>query len=438
MRSEGYESRGGECANGAAGCTGRPTLDAWLNEYAEIEREYRDSLAACGVRFAPYGSHTRRVNLLKNRLKDKGARFLNGGSSISWGFISDACKACVGGTGSKTFYINLKCPHACYYCFNPNQEHYAYFCRHDTPWREDLEDFAAQCNRVSHIALTGGEPLLSKEKTVDFFHTAGGLYPDAHMRLYTSGFGFDEECAAMLAAEGLQEIRFSIKIEDGEEAVEDALRYIDIAKRHIPDVMVEMPAIPGNLEAMKDLLFALSEHGVRGINLLEFCFPLFNWPEFEKRGFSVKNPPFEVLYDYGYAGGLPVAGSEEECLELLLFAIESELPLGVHYCSLANKNIDQVLQANKSVVIDERIYRIDSDGLIKTAKAFDGDVDVAIRCLEGIGAAYKKENDGCIAFHPEHRALVEGAGVVAAVSCNVVENRGGVPVLRELKLSLGS
>ena len=47
-----------------------------------------------------------------------------------------------------------------------------------------------------------------------------------------------------------------------------------------------------------------------------------------------KNPPFEVLYDYGYAGGLAVAGSEQACLELVLFALEKGLSLGVHYLSL--------------------------------------------------------------------------------------------------------
>ena len=44
--------------------------------------------------------------------------------------------------------------------------------------------------------------------------------------------------------------------------------------------------------------------------------------------------PFPVLYDYGYAGGLPLAGSELLCLELLEYALDEGLSLGVHYLSL--------------------------------------------------------------------------------------------------------
>lgn len=96
--------------------SGRPTLDAWLKEYDAIEQDYCDSLSEYGVRFPRYGSHFHEVDRLRNLLKKEGALFLNGGSSISWGFLSDACKVCVGGIGSKTFFLNLKCPHNCYYC----------------------------------------------------------------------------------------------------------------------------------------------------------------------------------------------------------------------------------------------------------------------------------------------------------------------------------
>ena len=86
-----------------------------------------------------------------------------------------------------------------------------------------------------------------------------------------------------------------------------------VAKRHIPSVMVEMPVIPGSEQHMHKLFRAFQEVGIDGINLLEFCFPFCNWDEFSKRGFMLKNPPFEVMYDYDYSGGLAVAGSEALC-----------------------------------------------------------------------------------------------------------------------------
>ena len=80
---------------------------------------------------------------------------------------------------------------------------------------------------------------------------------------------------------------------------------------------------------MRRLLDRLDQVGAFGINLLEFCYPMGAWDEFERRGFSVKNPPFPVLYDYGYAGGLPLAGSESLCLELLEYALDEGCPVGL-------------------------------------------------------------------------------------------------------------
>ena len=118
---------------------------------------------------------------------------------------------------------------------------------------------------------------------------------------------------------------------------------------------VEMPVVPAELERMKLLLRQLDDLGVRGINLLELCYPHRNWGDFARRGLALKNPPFEVLYDYGYAGGMAVAGSEEACLELVLFALDEGLSLGVHCCTLDNKNRDQMLQRNRAVALDPEV-----------------------------------------------------------------------------------
>ena len=53
---------------------------------------------------------------------------------------------------------------------------------------------------------------------------------------------------------GLNEIRFSIKMEDSEQKRKHILGKIELAKKYIPNVLVEMPVIPGKLEEMKELL----------------------------------------------------------------------------------------------------------------------------------------------------------------------------------------
>lgn len=283
----------------------RPTLAAWLEEYAAIEREFVAAMAAEGPVFAPRAAGRPRADELRETLRERGARFMNGGASVSTGFLSSACAACVGGCGSRTFYINLRCNRNCYFCFNPNQADFEEHCARDTPWREELEAFGREVAEVTHVGLTGGEPLLCSDEALAFFARARELYPDAHLRLYTSGMGLDEAFCAKAAECGLNEIRFSVKLDEGEGAVEEALAAIALARRFPFDAMVEMPVVPAELERMKLLLRQLDDLGVRGINLLELCYPHRNWGDFARRGLALKNPPFEVLYDYGYAAAWP-------------------------------------------------------------------------------------------------------------------------------------
>ncbi len=78
---------------------------------------------------------------------------------------------------------------------------------------------------------------------------------------------------------------------------------------------------------MYQLLTQLDDIGIDGINLLEFCFPLTNSEAYQTRGFMLKNPPYEVYYNYWYAGGLAVAQSELACLRVLKFALENQLSI---------------------------------------------------------------------------------------------------------------
>jgi len=413
----------------------RPTLAAWLEEYAAIEREFVDAVAAEGPVFAPRAAGRSRTDELREALRERGARFMNGGASVSSGFLSSACAACVGGCGSRTFYINLRCNRDCYFCFNPNQADFEEHCACDTPWREELEAFGAAVPEVTHIGLTGGEPLLCSDEALAFFARARELYPAAHLRLYTSGAGLDEAFCAAAAERGLDEVRFSVKLDEGEGSVEEVLRAIALTRRFSFDVMVEMPVVPSELGRMKLLLRQLDDLGVRGINLLELCYPYRNWDEFARRGLALKNPPFEVLYDYGYAGGLAVAGSEDACLELVLFAMEEGLSLGVHYCSLDNKNREQVLQGNRAAALDPEVYELADDCFYLTAKVFDGDREKVGAYLDGIGARYGVEDD-CVSFHPARVAEAAELGALPVLSWNVIEGQGADAYVRELKLQV--
>lgn len=419
--------------------TGRPTLDLWIDEYLSIEDEYLSQLRQSGIDLAPQNSdeQTDALNERKQLLIKGGLRSLNGDASLSRGFLSSACQACVGGCGSRTFYINLKCRRGCYFCFNPNQVEYASHIQHDLNWKERFEQFRQEVPSVTHVGLTGGEPLLYKEKTLDFLTYVHTREPQAHLRLYTSGDGFDEAFAREAAKVGLDEIRFSIKLEEGQPALDEVLEQISLAKNYIPTVMVEMPVAPGEVELMKEVLCRLDEQGVDGINLLELCYPMHRWNEFAKRGLMIKNPPFEVLYEYDYAGALPISGSEQACLDLLEFAQANQLSLGVHYCSLANKNIDTVLQRNRAYPLKPALYELGADGFYRVIKVFDQDVEVARALLDTLGVSYEVEDEGAsLLTHPRQIKALSSAGLVVAKVVRTIEKDEQGAYLRELSVRL--
>ena len=421
----------------------RPTLRAWLEEYGAIEREYLDGLRATGVDFPPAYADEESVRAARRRLRDKGATFRNGGASIVAGRLSSACEACSNDLGSKTFALSLQCNRDCYFCFNKNQRSDDQACSSTGGWRDEVDAFAEECGGVTHVGLTGGEPLLHRREAVKFVRYVHTRHPGAHVRLYTAGDFLDEEVLSELRDAGLRELRMSVKLdvrdlESAVEIIDGAVGKLALAKRFVPDVMVEMPAIPGTDDAMRRLLARLDEIGAFGINLLEFGYPMHDWEAFGSRGFEVRNPPFPVAYDYSYPGGLPIAGSELLCLELLEFALDEGLSLGVHYCSLENKNRGQVYRQNAVVRLDERLFELDGeDFFYKAAKVFDGDAARVGERFVALGVPYERdEQDGSLLFHPDGLGAIGDLPVLPALSYNVIERTADGCAVRELKLEV--
>ena len=410
---------------------------AWLDEYEGILADYLSQIEAAGVTLAEVHSGKQEKRELLARVTAKGAEIRNGNASICVNGLSTACVACTGDIGSCTFFYSLKCPRNCYYCFNCNQEDYEYFLTHDRDWASEMDEMQQQGKALTHIGLTGGEPLLDPEKTLSFLHEAHRRWPEAHIRLYTSGWNVTEELLHGLVSAGLNEIRFSVKLDEGAQSYDEVMSRIRIASGIDElDTMVEMPVIPGTFEIMKQLLLELDAAGVFGINLLEFCYPQGSWDEFGRRGFEVRNPPFPVLYNWGYAGGLPIAGSELDCLRLVEFALDQCLSLSVHYCSLENKHRDQVLSQNRNVQVGDPFELDPNDFYYKTIKIFGKEALNARELLkqQRVQGWTFDDSDTSLSIPPRFAGLLSAVKADLFISYNIVEPRGASFVLRELVL----
>jgi uncharacterized protein len=416
-----------------------PALRSYAGKYVNIYDDFRQQVRGMGMDFAEEDDSPR----VRERIRDlgrKGAIVRNDGKSVYVNRISPSCVACQTAAGSHTFFISLQCHRDCFFCFNPNQEDYEQHREHLRDLPAELEALHLSGQRVQHVALTGGEPLLHKEETLLFFQSARRHFPGSYTRLYTCGDHLDVETLQSLHAAGVNEIRFSLRLEDTENARRHTFHQIALAPEYIPHVMVEMPVLPGEFAAMQDVLLELDRLGVFSINLLELCFPYHNAEEFRRRGYQIKARPFRVLYNYWYAGGLPVAGSEETCLQLMEFTLEKKLQLGVHYCSLENKHTGQVYQQNAGYRQGDRLYFSQRDYFLKSAKVFGEDVAIARGAFNRKGVhdySVNEEQQG-LEFPVSRIKLLKDAVAEVGISSQVLEDRDGGTVLRELKVDVTS
>lgn len=411
-----------------------PQFKEYAQIYTRINRRFLEQVKAHGLELAPCCPDNEQAGKL--RLQTRNMSFRNNDHSIHSKWLSAACKACNKGANSATFYLALACHRQCYYCFNPNQEDYAEHTQQKRDSIKELKRIKQTGGKLSYIALTGGEPLLYPQETIRFFQEAKSLFPQAHTRLYTSGDLLDKAVLSELQRVRLDEIRFSIKLEDSLMVRAKVMERIGWAKDSIDGVVVEMPVIPGTLPEMKELLQALNAIGIAGVNLLEFCFPYHNQQEFQRRGFKLKNPPYKVLYDYWYAGGLPVDQSEQESLELLTFAAEQNLTIGVHYCSLANKFSGQIFQQNQLAGKSSLIYLSPKDYFIKTAKVFGKDIQPVVKVLrkQHLTDYERNEDYQYLEFPVGAISLLKDMPIEIGISTNIMENRHGEIYRRELKI----
>mgnify|MGYP001127666667 CR=1 FL=1 len=404
--------------------------------YLEIYEDFMAQVAASGIEIAAEDD-TVAADARRQALRRQGTRFRNTDRSIYVNAISPACVACQKGIGSATYFLSLQCHRDCYYCFNPNQVDYDFYQTNRRSLVRELAQARAD-GRLDYIALTGGEPLVHAEETVRFFSASERIFPEAHTRLYTTGDQLTPALLARLQEAGLEEIRFSIRMHDLARGQRHTYEQIALARAYVSTVMVEMPVLPGTLTEMKAVLRELEALQIHSINLLEFCYPLNNAAAFRKRGFQARRRPFRTLYNYWYAGGVPIAGSELACLDLLAFALEEDLSIGVHYCSLENKLTGQNYQQNYGRQAPGPVTFSEKDYLWKSAKVFGSDIPPVYNHFRNSGydRFVRSRNPKYLAFHPEQIPNLRDMEIEIGLCTSTLEEREDGRYLRELKVEL--
>lgn len=262
------------------------------------------------------------AQILRDRLTEKlGNNRLFKQTKPFYRQISKGCQICGEGKWSCLF-ITGKCNAGCFYCPSPQ-------LADELPGTQNFtfttpESYAEYLNffKFKGASFSGGEPLLYFDRALAYLQQIRkDCPPDLYVWMYTNGILADENKFRELAAAGLNEIRFDIG------ATNYKLDKVITAMGLIENITVEIPAVPEEKEQIKQLLPEMIAAGVTNLNLHQLRLTKHNAPKLLKRD-----------YTYIHAEQPIVLESELAALEIINYAQEKNLEIGINYCSFYFKN----------------------------------------------------------------------------------------------------
>lgn len=266
--------------------------------------------------------------LEKEELKNKLIKKLQ--HKLNWSFkntkpwintLSKGCQLCGEGNWSCLF-ITGKCNANCFYC--PTSQNIDGIPSTQRTSFDNVDDYIQYLEYFNFkgASLSGGEPLIVFDRTLDYVKNIKKYFGDKmYLWIYTNGILGSKEMYKQLANAGLDEIRFDIGASNYD------LKYIKLVKDSIPNISVEIPAVPEDLEQIKQILPELIEIGVTNLNLHQLRLTNYNAPKL-----------LQKKYTYLHGEQATILESELTALKIIEFVADNNLKIGVNYCAFHFKN----------------------------------------------------------------------------------------------------
>ncbi len=252
---------------------------------------------------------------------------------VKWGFhnskldvtnLSRGCQLCGEGQWSCLFINNL-CNGKCFYC--PTRQDDLAQPETNTLIFEEPETYVEYIRKFGFkgVSISGGEPLISFEKSLSFVKAVKGAFGDeVYVWLYTNGILLTPDKVLAFQQAGLNEMRFDIGATDYKT---DKLK---LAIGKIPVVTVEIPAVPDEEELLKEKICELKELGLSHLNFHQMRLTPYNF-----------NKLIEKDYTYLHGEKVTVLESELTALRLIKYSLDEGINLPINYCSFVYKNRHQ-------------------------------------------------------------------------------------------------
>ena len=258
---------------------------------------------------------------LVSELAQYGSESSFGGSKIHTGDLSPGCMTCGQGTWS-CMYVNRECTAHCFFCpqdRKPPAEGPP--LAEDIPF-EQLDGYLGYLTRMEFegVGISGGEPLLAIEQILPMIEGIKERFgQQIYLWLYTNGDLAEPDRLEALADAGLDEIRFNIV------ARRYDLEPVILARRFIPKVTVEIPAIPEDYDRLVGILDKLATIPIDFLNIHQLVATRHNYGVLRKKKYTFL-PPADFREP-------PVLESELTALSVMRYALTNDIPIPINYCS---------------------------------------------------------------------------------------------------------
>lgn len=299
----------------------RKNLIEFLDEIHAAQAEMADGIASCD---AGLTVHTRANGIT----------------------LSPGCQACKTGKWLCIFvgkHCNAKCA-TCPQVITPDLVDYE-----DSfvgMWMHDAVVYAElfQNEYIDGVSYSGGEPLMYLEKIEKVADQIRENCPDVYQWVYTNGILVDDEKLQRLRDVGISEIRFNLTATHFKPKV---MRRLELAKKYIDRVTVEVPSIPETWEHLIELrkIHTLEDAGVTQLNLAElYLLTPKSWETWGQ----------EELYTYNsnfYRAESPVFSRRITCA-IMKYVIDNDIKILVNDCSNDTKHL-QVVKRNMNPLLQQ-------------------------------------------------------------------------------------
>jgi pyruvate formate-lyase activating enzyme-like uncharacterized protein len=236
---------------------------------------------------------------------------------------SQGCKLCQEGKWLCIFLTHL-CDAECKFCPSFYKDD-----RIHSTFGNDLSEILShiKTQEYSGISFSGGDPFKVFDRMLEWLTEFKTELPDYYYWAYSNGLNLDENKMRIIAQNGLREIRFNIAALKYNSA--GILKTIEMSKKYIEFVAVEIPSIPDDYNKLSQVLPILDSIGVDYLNLHEYILvPSLHKQNLQQSATFRLNHEVDINYH---------TKSQLNTEQIIKFCHEKNLKIKINNCSLLKK-----------------------------------------------------------------------------------------------------